>query len=348
MATPVADEGDVAFGAMAGVAVLAAILTASFAFFGFGGFGPGSVDTSSDTGIAAPPVTVPVEEGLSLPGILTALNAEGFEGIELSAAGNVVTARGTVADVGTRDSVLALIAGQPFVEAVIDELNIAAEETPPEPVGAAAATLEATDEGIVLSGTVPSEQEADDLRAVAAQAYEPDQITDRLEILEGAESATITINGTLNDLALGGSLEAALGELGGEVTNNLVIEADAGEAINATLEFEPILFQSGTAIILPESQSVLENAAEILQQFPDANVEIGGHTDSLGPEEANQVLSQNRADAVLAALRNLGVANQLSAVGYGESQLLFPDDKGDTPEKLEARQANRRIEFRTL
>ena len=93
---------------------------------------------------------------------------------------------------------------------------------------------------------------------------------------------------------------------------------------------------------------MLENAAEILQQFPDANVEIGGHTDSLGPEEANQVLSQNRADAVLAALRNLGVANQLSAVGYGESQLLFPDDKGDTPEKLEARQANRRIEFRTL
>ena len=344
MATPVADEGDVAFGGMVGIAVLAAIITASFAFFGFGGFGPGTVEVTT---VAAPPVTQPVQESLDLPAILSELNGAGFEGIELSASDGVVTARGLVADEAAETDVLALIGAQPFVVDVINELSIA---QPAEVVvGSAAAILDADDDGIVLQGTVPSEQAADDLRAVANQVYEASQITDRLEVLEGAESATITVNGTLSNLALGGALEAALGELGAaDITNNLVIEADASQAINEVLEFEPILFQSATAIILPESQSTLEEAAAILKQFPDANVEIGGHTDSLGPEGPNQVLSENRAQAVLAALRDLGVTNQLSAVGYGESQLKVPDDKGDTPEKIAARQANRRIEFRTL
>ncbi len=344
MATPVADEGDVAFGGMVGIAVLAAIITASFVFFGFGGFGQGTVDVAP---VIAPPVTEPVQEGLDLPAILSELNGAGFEGIELSANDGVVTARGVVADEAAKAEVLALIGSQPFVIDVIDELTVA----PPDEVavGAAAAVLDANDDGIVLQGTVPSEQAADDLRAVAAQAYDADQITDRLEVLEGADPATITLNGTLTDVALGGALEAALGELGAaDITNNLIIEADASEAINDVLEFEPILFQSATAIILPESQSTLEEAAAILKQFPDANIEIGGHTDSLGPEGPNQVLSENRAQAVLAALRDLGVTNQLSAVGYGESQLKVPDDKGDTPDKIAARQANRRIEFRTL
>ncbi|NNF55919.1 MAG: OmpA family protein [Acidimicrobiales bacterium] len=344
MATPVADEGDVAFGGMVGIAVLAAIITASFAFFGFGGFGSETVEVAT---VVVPPVTEPAQEGLDLPAILSTLNDAGFEGIELSASDDVVTARGVVADEPSRAEVLALIGSQPFVVDVIDELSI---EQPDEvAVGVAAAVLDANDDGIVLQGTVPSEQAADDLRAIAAQAYDTDQITDRLEILEGAESATITLNGTLTDVALGGALEGALGELGAaDVTNNLVIEADASEAINDVLELEPILFQSGTAIILPESQSTLEEAAAILKQFPDSNVEIGGHTDSLGPEGPNQALSENRAQAVLAALRDLGVTNQLSAVGYGESQLKIPDDKGDTPDKIAARQTNRRIEFRTL
>ncbi len=127
-----------------------------------------------------------------------------------------------------------------------------------------------------------------------------------------------------------------------------MIDADASEEINAVFELEPILFQSGTAIILPESQTTIDAAIEILNRFPDAEIEIGGHTDSLGPPEANRILSEARAQAVLQALRGGGVTNQLEAVGYGESQLKFPDDKGDTQDKIDARQANRRIEFRTL
>ena len=48
---------------------------------------------------------------------------------------------------------------------------------------------------------------------------------------------------------------------------------------------------------------------------------IEGHTDSVGSEESNLNLSQERAAAVQVALNRLGVANgRLNAVGYGESQ----------------------------
>ncbi len=345
MATPLADEGDVAFGAMAGVAVLAAILAALFVFFGFGS----PAEVSTDKVIETPPVTEPEPEpevsGPDLPAIASLLNNEGFEGLELSADGNVVTATGEVADEAARASVLSLIQGQPNVDEVIDRLTVAEVE-----VGAAAADVEASDEQIVLRGTVPSEAAAQALRDLAAENYSADQITDGLEVLEGADPATVTLSGSVTNSTLGGALQSGIAGLSGfsEADDQLAIEADASEEINAILELEPILFQSSTAIILPESQSTIDEAIRILNLFPDANVEIGGHTDSLGPDEANRVLSQTRAEAVLAALRDGGVSNQLSAVGYGESQLKFPDDKGDTPDKVEARQANRRIEFTTL
>jgi OOP family OmpA-OmpF porin len=69
-------------------------------------------------------------------------------------------------------------------------------------------------------------------------------------------------------------------------------------------------------------------------------MEIGGHTDSEGSESGNQRLSQQRADAVLAALRAKGLALPLvTARGYGESEPLA--DNGTS----EGRAANRRIAF---
>lgn len=345
MATPVADEGDVAFGGMAGIAVLAAILAAMFAFFGFAS--TATTDTSAGTDV--PETTTPEEpeesSGVDLPAMLGILQDGGFEGLELVADGGVVTARGEVADEAARAEVLSLIAAQPNVEEVIDRLTIATPE-----VGEAAAIVEASADSIVLSGTVPSEAAADALRALAAANYDSDQISDELEVVEGADPATVTLSGTVDNSEVGSSLQAGLSGLSGfsGSSDDLVIDADASEEINAVFELEPILFQSGTAIILEDSQSTIDAAIEILNRFPDAEIEIGGHTDSLGPEEANRILSEARAQAVLQALRDGGVTNELEAVGYGESQLKFPDDKGDTQDKIDARQANRRIEFKTL
>ena len=350
MATPVADEGDVAFGGMVGVAVLSAILAAMFAFFGFAG-GTVTAESSEVEEISE------VADGPDMPTILGLLGAEGFDSIQLSSAPvGIVTVRGKVADEDARAEVLALIADQPNVSQVIDELTVGQVDEPepepepePDPEGTAA-TVTADVDGITLSGTVPSEEAADALRALAAESYDADQITDELEVVDGAGSATVTLTGSVTDPSVGGALQSGLGALDGfsDSTDRLEIEADASEEINAILELEPILFQSGTAIILPDSQPTIDEAVNILNLFPDTNVEIGGHTDSLGPDEANRILSESRAQAVLQALRDGGVTNQLSAVGFGESQLKFPDDKGDTQDKIDARQANRRIEFTTL
>ena len=80
--------------------------------------------------------------------------------------------------------------------------------------------------------------------------------------------------------------------------------------------------------------------AETLAAFPDAQVEVQGHTDDIGSDASNLALSQDRADSVLAYLVSSGVdAERLTAVGYGET---VPVADNETPE---GRQINRRVVF---
>lgn len=70
---------------------------------------------------------------------------------------------------------------------------------------------------------------------------------------------------------------------------------------------------------------------------------MGGHSDSVGTDEANLTMSQKRADAVAARLTQLGVAaDSLIAKGYGQSR---PVADNSTEE---GRAKNRRIEFTVL
>jgi OOP family OmpA-OmpF porin len=72
----------------------------------------------------------------------------------------------------------------------------------------------------------------------------------------------------------------------------------------------------------------LGQLAEFLQRFEDIYVDIEGHTDSVGPEDYNQQLSQRRAQAVVDLLVNEhGIAAQrLEAKGFGESQPVASND----------------------
>lgn len=82
-----------------------------------------------------------------------------------------------------------------------------------------------------------------------------------------------------------------------------------------------ILFQSGAAIIAAESQPALDELAVHLAACPDAMVHVEGHTDTDGDESLNLALSVARAEAVVGALVERGVAPaRLYAIGYGESQ----------------------------
>lgn len=88
-----------------------------------------------------------------------------------------------------------------------------------------------------------------------------------------------------------------------------------------------ILFQSGAAIITPDSEPALDELAGDLQACPDAMVYIEGHTDADGDEQLNLALSVARAEAVVNALivRDIAPA-RLYAVGYGESEPIADND----------------------
>ena len=72
-------------------------------------------------------------------------------------------------------------------------------------------------------------------------------------------------------------------------------------------------------------------------------VEISGHTDSVGNDESNRALSENRANAVRNHLIKLGIHKDLlTTKGYGET---MPVATNDTPE---GRQKNRRVELKFI
>ncbi len=101
-----------------------------------------------------------------------------------------------------------------------------------------------------------------------------------------------------------------------------------------------ILFQSGSAKIAAESLPAIDELAADLAICPEASVEVEGHTDSDGDDQANLALSVSRAEAVVDALIERGVsADRLYAIGYGES---LPIDSNET---RAGKAANRRIAF---
>jgi outer membrane protein OmpA-like peptidoglycan-associated protein len=100
-------------------------------------------------------------------------------------------------------------------------------------------------------------------------------------------------------------------------------------------------FETDSAKILGDSNTLLEEIADVLQQNPKIKkVEIQGHTDSTGGRERNQTLSDQRANSVRSWLVQAGVdANRLVAKGYGQDKPLLPNV---TPAN---RAKNRRVQF---
>lgn len=101
-----------------------------------------------------------------------------------------------------------------------------------------------------------------------------------------------------------------------------------------------VFFASGSADLLPESQAELTRAATLFKTNPKLRVEIGGHTDSVGTDVANQALSRRRAEGVRSFLIGIGVpAANLQAIGFGESRPAAAN------RSEQGRALNRRIEF---
>jgi OOP family OmpA-OmpF porin len=100
-------------------------------------------------------------------------------------------------------------------------------------------------------------------------------------------------------------------------------------------------FAVGQSVIMPANYALLSKVQQVIRIFGDVDVLIEGHTDSTGPEGINELLSQQRADAVGQYLVSNGTLpiEQVRAVGYGSTRPLASN------QTAEGRATNRRIDL---
>jgi outer membrane protein OmpA-like peptidoglycan-associated protein len=113
--------------------------------------------------------------------------------------------------------------------------------------------------------------------------------------------------------------------------------------VGSVIRLNNIFFDFAMANLRPESFPELNRIIGMLKDNPTIEIEIAGHTDSLGTDADNMKLSQRRASAVFDYLKGHGIrASRLSVKGYGEAA---PVATNDTEE---GRRLNRRVEFRIV
>jgi len=126
------------------------------------------------------------------------------------------------------------------------------------------------------------------------------------------------------------------GEVEQEITANAILEElnKTGKAILY------INFDSGKSTIKNESMPVVEQIIEMMNQAPDIQISIEGHTHSDGSNDSNLKLSQARAKSVVDAIVKSGIdKSRLSSTGFGEEKPIA-DNSTD-----EGKAKNRRVEL---
>ena len=129
---------------------------------------------------------------------------------------------------------------------------------------------------------------------------------------------------------------AAAEEMQRELSNLKAEQTDRG----IVLTLGDVLFDTDSANLKAGASQTVDRLAGFLKKHPDRELLVEGHTDSRGPEEYNQQLSQRRAEALRIALIDAGVeASRIEARGLGEK---YPVASNDT---AAGRQENRRVDI---
>lgn len=169
----------------------------------------------------------------------------------------------------------------------------------------------------------------------------------------GGGAVGAVIGKAAGNTALGAVLGAAVGGTAGTIIGrkmdkqaqaieNTVPDAKVervGEGIS--VEFDSsVLFALNSFSLTSDATGNLNKLVTILNEYPDTNIEIQGHTDSSGSEQYNQTLSEKRAGAVSTYLLQKAInAGRISTKGYGEMS-----PKYDNATEV-GRAQNRRVEF---
>ncbi len=113
---------------------------------------------------------------------------------------------------------------------------------------------------------------------------------------------------------------------------------------NSWYTIENLHFQSGSSDLKPGAEKELAYLAEIMNEYPDLKIKLGGYTDDTGNADTNMKLSNLRAQTAKLKLLEMGIAaDRIETEGYGP---LFPVCEGNDTDECKAR--NRRIDVRVI
>lgn len=155
------------------------------------------------------------------------------------------------------------------------------------------------------------------------------------------------IGGALIGAAVGGAAGALIGNHMDKQADKIQ-EAVPGAEVKRVGEGIQIIFDDKSGVnfafdsadLTSEAKKNLDAVAEVFIEFPDTELMIEGHTDSVGDDTYNMKLSKRRADAVVAYLKSRGVAgNRFKVEAFGETRPRFENDTKEGQAK------NRRVEI---
>tara|TARA_B110000285_G_scaffold23623_1_gene22762 strand:- start:504 stop:2138 length:1635 start_codon:yes stop_codon:yes gene_type:complete len=120
-----------------------------------------------------------------------------------------------------------------------------------------------------------------------------------------------------------------------------IIEKEEQEVLNTA--FSNLEFETGLDVIKKASKPSLMELANTLKKKPDWKIQVTGHTDNVGDDDVNMVLSKKRAEAVKNFLGTEGIdKRRVKTLYFGETK---PLSDNNTPS---GRQKNRRVEFKVI
>jgi OOP family OmpA-OmpF porin len=126
----------------------------------------------------------------------------------------------------------------------------------------------------------------------------------------------------------------------GPTTNKGCPEIKKEEQDVLDLAMSAVQFETGSATLKNESYAILDQIVAIMERYPGYSIRIEGHTDNVGDESNNQLLSEQRAQACYQYLLSKGIrAGRMSYEGFGEAKPIASNNNSA------GRRRNRRVEF---
>jgi outer membrane protein OmpA-like peptidoglycan-associated protein len=120
-------------------------------------------------------------------------------------------------------------------------------------------------------------------------------------------------------------------------------------AVEEVIVMENVYYDFDRSSLRQESFPALDKLVSLLNEYPTMVIEIRAHTDNMGDDKYNTILSDARAKKVVAYLISKGIdKGRLQSKGYGSTIPVAPNKHEDGTDDAEGRQKNRRTEFKVL